>query len=164
MQAKTLLHSKPRALLLPFIGALLLSTFVIVTIAMYDASRMGVRMNEANQKYLAFTLTILALAGAWYTIYKTMYPKKWTGSALIDLENRVIIMHPGTARSREIPFNNIRQIRYKAATSLFNTAYLFFIQVNKESEQPLLVLNNDSLANDLYFTLEKANIWLKQNV
>ena len=161
MQLKPLLQSNPRALLLPFIGALLVSFITVGSIAIYDAWRFGEYLTP-TKKYLAFAIAILALAGTWFLIYKNMYPKKWVGSVLFDFENRIIILNPGT-QNRELPFEDIQKIRFKAATSMFNTGYLFFIQIKQEAEQPLLALTDNNLANDLYFTLEKLNIPVAQS-
>jgi hypothetical protein len=163
MQSKTLLQSNPRALLLPFIGALLVSFITLTLIAIYDAWRFGEYLHVPYKKHLALAIAILTLAGTWFLIYKNMYPKKWVGSVLFDFENRKITLNPGT-QNREVPFEDIQKIRFKAATSMFNTGYLFFLKVHQEAEQPLIALTDDNLANDLYFTLEKANIPVKQDI
>ncbi|MBL7826153.1 MAG: hypothetical protein JNJ57_05940 [Saprospiraceae bacterium] len=156
-----LLHSQPRALILPFIGAILVSTISLSWVAMYDAYVFGEHLKTADRQRLALVIAVVSILATWVLIYKTMYPRKWVKTVAFDFEKRTLTINPGK-ENRVAPFEEIRQIRFKAATSLFNTGYLFFIRLTGKGEEPLVVLTNNDQANEVFFTLQKAGLNVTQ--
>ena len=80
----------------------------------------------------------------------------------IDLEKqRIVVQSPNV--EQEYHFSTIDNIRYKAATSLFSTSYLYFISTSGKKEAPMIALSDVAMSTALIqFMKQRAKLNVEQ--
>lgn len=159
----TVLTGNWKSMILPFIGILLINTTLMIFIGSFILMKLFGGNFETRDEGILFLFILSALVlCAWLFTYLLYFPKKWKTKVDIDLEKqRIVVQSPNG--EQEYNFSTIDNIRYKAATSLFSTSYLYFISTSGEKEAPMIALSDVTMSTALFqFLKQRAKLNLVQ--